>query len=81
MKPSQILRELMQRRNMSASQVARAIKAMSPRTPVVLSTGWGQRMADQDGRVGDVDFALSKPPKLAELRAVLTQIATAARRA
>jgi CheY-like chemotaxis protein len=52
-------------------KVASAIKAASPSTPVILLTGWGQRML-ADGEVPPhVDSVLSKPPKLRELRAAL----------
>ncbi len=54
-------------------QVARAVKQMSSATPVVMLTGWGQRMAD-DGDIPDhVDQVLSKPPRLRELNAALMQ--------
>jgi CheY-like chemotaxis protein len=52
-------------------QVASAIKAASPSTPVLLLTGWGKRMA-ADGDIPDhVDCVLSKPPKVAEIRNAL----------
>jgi CheY-like chemotaxis protein len=53
--------------------VAAAIKARSPRTPVVMLTGWGQRLIAEGGVPEHVDRVLSKPPKLAELRAVLSE--------
>lgn len=49
-------------------RVASAIKAMAPATPVILLTGWGQRIASEDDLPADVDRVLSKPPKLLELR-------------
>jgi PAS domain S-box-containing protein len=53
-------------------QVASAVKAESPLTPVVLLTGWGRRIvADQDVPP-HVDRVLSKPPDLSELREVLS---------
>jgi signal transduction histidine kinase/DNA-binding response OmpR family regulator len=53
--------------------VARAIKEMSPTTPVVLLTGWGRRL-DADGQAPrDFDHVLGKPPRLRELRAALAQ--------
>jgi hypothetical protein len=39
--------------------------------PVILLTGWGQRLVD-DGDVPDhVDYVLSKPPKLRDLHEAL----------
>jgi CheY-like chemotaxis protein/anti-sigma regulatory factor (Ser/Thr protein kinase) len=53
--------------------VARAIKDLSRTTPVVLLTGWGQRLL-QDGDIpANVDHVLSKPPKVRLLRGVLAQ--------
>jgi signal transduction histidine kinase/DNA-binding response OmpR family regulator len=52
-------------------KVAAAIKAVSPRTPIILLTGWGQRLV-ADGEVPPhVDQVLSKPPKLRELKEAL----------
>jgi len=52
-------------------KVASAIKALAPAMPVILLTGWGQRLiADGDIPPG-IDQVLSKPPKLRELREAL----------
>jgi signal transduction histidine kinase/DNA-binding response OmpR family regulator len=51
--------------------VAAAIKSASPTTPVVLLTGWGQRLRSENDVPPNVDRLLDKPPKLNELRAVL----------
>ena len=54
--------------------VAVAVKASSANaTPVILLTGWGQRLV-ADGEVpAHVDWVLSKPPKLREVRAALAR--------
>ncbi len=54
-------------------QVASAVKQASPSTPVIMLTGWGQRMADESDIPAHVDRVLSKPPKLRELSAALAQ--------
>lgn len=54
-------------------QVAAAVKQASPTTPVIMLTGWGQRMADRGDMPAHVDRVLSKPPKLRELNAALAQ--------
>jgi len=54
--------------------VAAAIKAISPRTPVLLLTGWGQRLSTEQTVPEHVDRLLSKPPKLAELLAALAEL-------
>jgi CheY-like chemotaxis protein/anti-sigma regulatory factor (Ser/Thr protein kinase) len=58
-------------------KVASAIKAASPFTPVILLTGWGQRLVAEGDVPADVDQVLNKPPKLRDLRAALAQSATA----
>jgi signal transduction histidine kinase/ActR/RegA family two-component response regulator len=54
--------------------VAAAIKSMSPRTPILLLTGWGQRLSTEQNVPEHVDRLLSKPPKLAELSAALAEM-------
>jgi len=55
-------------------RVAAAVKEASALTPVVLLTGWGQRLVS-DGEVPPyVDRVLNKPPRLVELRAALTDL-------
>ena len=55
-------------------KVAAAIKAQSPQTPVVLLTGWGRRLIAENETPPHVDRILSKPPKLAALRAALAEL-------
>ena len=52
-------------------RVAAAIKSASPATPVVLLTGWGQRLEAERDVPAHVDRVLNKPPKLRELREAL----------
>ena len=54
-------------------KVARAVKAANPLTPVILLTGWGQRMIAEGDVPPHVDLVLSKPPKLRELRTALKE--------
>lgn len=54
-------------------QVSLELKALSPQTPVVLITGWND-IFEEPGKLSlPVDGFLRKPPKLAELRAVLAR--------
>ena len=56
------------------SQVAAALKKMSQGTPVVLLTGWGQRLVS-DGQVPPhVDRVINKPPTLRDLREVIVAL-------
>jgi signal transduction histidine kinase/ActR/RegA family two-component response regulator len=54
--------------------VAAAIKSISPRTPILLLTGWGQRLSTEQTVPENVDRLLSKPPKLAELSSALAEL-------
>jgi PAS domain S-box-containing protein len=62
--------------NVDGRAVASVIKAAAPTTPVVLLTGWGHGLQG-DKMPEYVDHVLSKPPRLAELRAALAKIASA----
>jgi PAS domain S-box-containing protein len=52
-------------------KVAAAVKAASPSTPLILLTGWGQRLVIEGDIPPHVDYVLGKPPKLRELREAL----------
>ncbi|HEV8330265.1 MAG TPA: response regulator [Steroidobacteraceae bacterium] len=54
-------------------RVAAAVKAASPATPIVLLTGWGQRLVEDGDIPAHVDQVLNKPPKLRDLRAALAR--------
>ena len=55
-------------------QVALAVKAAAPATPVFLLTGWGQRVMVEEGLPVAVDRVLNKPPKLHTLREALASV-------
>jgi signal transduction histidine kinase/ActR/RegA family two-component response regulator len=54
-------------------KVAESIKRASPSTPVIMLTGWGQRLVANGDVPSHVDRVLNKPPKLHELRQALAQ--------
>jgi signal transduction histidine kinase len=56
-------------------KVAAAVRAASPMVPIVMLTGWGQRLVADDEVPPHVDRVLNKPPRLAELRAILAEFA------
>ena len=58
-------------------KVAAAIKEASPKTPVILLTGWGQRLVDDGGMPPHIDRVLNKPPKLHQLRDALAELMSA----
>jgi signal transduction histidine kinase len=55
-------------------RVASAIKDMSPTTPIIMLTGWGQRAFEGSEWPPCVDIVLEKPPKLRILRRVFAQL-------
>jgi signal transduction histidine kinase len=55
-------------------QVAKTIKQESPSTPVVMLTGWGAFMKDDNEPPDQVDGIVSKPPRSRELREVLSRL-------
>ncbi|MFZ0827562.1 MAG: response regulator [Verrucomicrobiia bacterium] len=57
-------------------QVARAIKAESPGTPVILMTGSGSMIKEDRETVSAVDAVVGKPPRMQELNDLLIQMAS-----
>ncbi|MEO8063250.1 MAG: ATP-binding protein [Pseudomonadota bacterium] len=55
--------------------VATTVKGMTPEVSVIMLTGWGHRLVADGERPEHVDRVLSKPPKLAELRKALADLA------
>ncbi|MEJ0035791.1 MAG: ATP-binding protein [Gammaproteobacteria bacterium] len=54
--------------------MAAAVKESSPQTPVVMLTGWGERLIAEGNTPKHVDRVLSKPPRIRELRKVLAEL-------
>ena len=54
-------------------QVANAVKSIAPNAPVILLTGWGQRLQAEGDLPAHVDLVLAKPPRLRELRDALAR--------
>jgi signal transduction histidine kinase/ActR/RegA family two-component response regulator len=55
-------------------KVASAVKTLSPGTPIIMLTGWGQRLVAENDIPPYVDRVLNKPPKLHQLRAALAEL-------
>jgi signal transduction histidine kinase/ActR/RegA family two-component response regulator len=55
-------------------KVASAVKEISHTTPVIMLTGWGQRLIAENDTPPHVNKVLSKPPRLHELRAALVEL-------
>jgi signal transduction histidine kinase len=55
-------------------QVVASVRAMSPGTPIILLTGWGQHVVNEHDRPPQVDRLLGKPPRIRELRNALAEL-------
>jgi CheY-like chemotaxis protein/anti-sigma regulatory factor (Ser/Thr protein kinase) len=55
-------------------KLAAAIKQRSPATPVLMLTGWGQRLLEEGDVPEHVDRVLTKPPRLRDLRTALVEL-------
>lgn len=59
---------------MDGNQFAREIKTRSETTPVIMLTGWGQRLGETEDAKTHVTHVLPKPPSLQRLREVLLEV-------
>jgi PAS domain S-box-containing protein len=55
--------------------VASRIRALEPKVPMLMLTGWGHRLLASADLPEHVDRVLSKPPKMAEIRSALAEYA------
>jgi signal transduction histidine kinase len=61
--------------HVDGGKVAAAVKALSPKTPVILLTGWGQGAVSADDTANpSVDAVLGKPARVKDLRATLARV-------
>lgn len=57
-------------------KVAAAVRAASAAVPIILLTGWGQRLLAENDVPPEVNKVLSKPPRLLDLRTALAEVIT-----
>jgi CheY-like chemotaxis protein len=62
--------------DMDGQCVARTIKTESPKTPVIMMTGWGTVMVDNEETAPPVDAVVGKPPCMQELNDLVLRITT-----
>ena len=55
-------------------KVASAVRQCSPATPIIMLTGWGQRLAADSDYPEHVNCVLGKPPRLKELRRAMNKV-------
>ena len=60
--------------DIDGQRVARAIKAESPKTPVIMMTGWGTFMEDDKETTMQVDAVVAKPTRMQELNDLVLRI-------
>jgi PAS domain S-box-containing protein len=58
---------------MSGWEVCKAIKKMSPRTPVGMVTGWGMKLSQKEREENKVDFLISKPFDFTQILKVVAE--------
>lgn len=60
--------------NMSGDQLASKIKAINPHTPIIMATGFGDMMSEDDENSKNVDLVLAKPVPLNVLNDKLSEL-------
>ena len=65
---------------MDGHQLARAIKAESPGTPIIMMTGWGTMIKEDGITMPEVDALLGKPPQIQELNELLLKMTSSTKR-
>ena len=55
-------------------KVSNVVNQMRPGTPVIMLTGYGNRVSAQDDTLPNVDHILAKPANLIELRNTLKRL-------
>jgi CheY-like chemotaxis protein len=67
---------------MNGWEVARAVRARAPGTPVILITGWGMSLDPAEIAAQTVDFVLAKPYRVTQVQEIVAQaLARAAKEA
>lgn len=61
---------------MTGREVARGIKKRSPMTPVILITGWGSQIKEKEIYLHGVDFIISKPFTINEVKETVNRAMT-----
>jgi signal transduction histidine kinase/ActR/RegA family two-component response regulator len=60
--------------DVDGQEVVMTVRRLSPVTPIILLTGWGQQVAQDSAPALAVDRVLGKPPRIRELRAALAEL-------
>ena len=61
-------------------QVAQTVKTESPKTPVIMLTGWGTMLNQKGENLAQVDAVLSKPPRIEDLNETISNVVGAINR-
>ncbi len=60
--------------HMDGREVAKRAKALSPKTPIILLTGWGGLMENDNDTPEYIDLVVGKPPSLKDLKVALLKV-------
>jgi CheY-like chemotaxis protein len=66
--------------DVDGNQVARQVKAESPLTPIIMFTGWGTAIRDNNEAAPEVDALVNKPPHIHQLNDLLLRLTDPDRR-
>ena len=58
---------------MSGWQVAKKIKAIDPKVPIVLFTGWDIKLKESELRESGIDLVIQKPFEIAQLLSLIQE--------
>lgn len=61
-------------------QVAQTVKTESPKTPVIMLTGWGTMLNQKGENLSQVDAVLSKPPRIEDLNDTIAKVVSSSHR-
>ncbi len=60
---------------MSGWTLSKHIKQRKPETPIIIITGWGAQLSDEDWKKNEVEFLLSKPFHLDQVKHAIDTVA------
>jgi CheY-like chemotaxis protein len=61
---------------MSGWTLSKHIKEKKPETPIIIITGWGAQLSDEDWKKNEVEFLLSKPFHLDQVKHAIDTVAS-----
>jgi signal transduction histidine kinase/ActR/RegA family two-component response regulator len=60
--------------DMDGRELSQKIKSISPKTPIIMLTGWGKVLDEKLGACDAVDIVISKPPRIKEISDAIARV-------